>query len=165
MKTQTDTKEILFHPEIGRKSIQAIENLNFRLQKVKMQNPEEGEGYSEEQTALAEKEYKRFLILLELYPEKPIVPNKIMDTFWHYHILDTQKYHNDCNKVFGGYLHHYPYFGLKGKEDAQNLESAFQETQRLYEFAFGEPMNKSEMSDASHCKRACVGYCKRACKS
>jgi len=146
-------------------SLSAIDKLSFELQKQKMQHTDEGEGYSPEQADEAEKEYKRFLTLLELYPDKPIVPNKIMDIFWHYHILDTMKYHEDCNLVFGGYLHHYPYFGLNGEEDAQNLENAFQETLQLYQMVFREPMLKSEMSDAAHCKRACVSYCKRACKS
>jgi hypothetical protein len=145
--------------------IMEIENLDFEFQKIKMQKKDEGEGYTKIQADEAEKEYKRFLTLLELYPDKPIVPNRIMDIFWHYHILDTMKYHEDCNKVFGGYLHHYPYFGMRGADDAQNLENAFQETLKLYESVFGEPMLKAEMSDAAHCKRACVSYCKRACKS
>jgi hypothetical protein len=141
-----------------------IEQLEFKQQKLKMQDANEGENYSRTQAEEAESEYKRFLILLELYPEKPIVPNKVMDTFWHYHILDTRKYHEDCKKVFKGYLHHYPYFGLNGPEDAKNLNDAFEETLFLYEKHFGEPMLKSEMSDAAHCKRACVSFCKRACK-
>lgn len=147
------------------KAIEAIQNLNFEMQKMKMKESAEGEGYSQEKVILAEKEYKRFLTLLELYPEKPIVPNKLMDTFWHYHILDTKKYLEDCEKVFGGFLHHFPYFGLRGEEDAIDLENAFQETLRLYQLVFNESMLKPQMSDAAHCKRACVSYCKRACKS
>jgi len=153
------------NPMTALKSIKAIENLNFKLQKSKMQNSEEGEGYTDEQVNLAEQEYKRFLTLLELYPEHAIVPNKLMDIFWHYHILDTQKYHDDCKRVFGGYLHHYPYFGLRSEQDAIDLEGAFQETLRLYEMTFNEPMLKQEKADAAHCKRACVSFCKRACKS
>lgn len=165
MKTEISKSEETINPMESLKSIKAIENLNFKLQKSKMQDFAEGEGFTEDQVNMAEKEYKRFLTLLELNPGKSIVPNKLMDTFWHYHILDTQKYHKDCKKVFGGYLHHYPYFGLRNEQDAIDLENAFQETIKLYESTFNEPMLKSEMSDAAHCKRACVSFCKRACKS
>lgn len=30
------------------------------------------------------------------------------DTVWHFHILDSMKYHNDCQAIFGRYLHHVP---------------------------------------------------------
>jgi hypothetical protein len=35
-------------------------------------------------------------------------PNKVVDIFWHTHILFTQKYFKDCEVVFGHYLHHEP---------------------------------------------------------
>lgn len=59
-----------------------------------------------------------------------------MDIFWHYHILDTAKYAEDCNEIFGYFLHHYPYFGMNGKQDALNLNNAFEETQILYKDHF-----------------------------
>lgn len=36
------------------------------------------------------------------------VPNKQIDEMWHEHILDTRKYSDDCQTVFGYYLHHTP---------------------------------------------------------
>ncbi len=35
-------------------------------------------------------------------------PSKVVDIFWHTHILFTQKYFQDCDAVFGHYLHHEP---------------------------------------------------------
>ncbi len=35
-------------------------------------------------------------------------PSRVMDVFWHTHILFTEKYHQDCADVFGFYLHHEP---------------------------------------------------------
>jgi hypothetical protein len=46
---------------------------------------------------------------------------KIVDEIWHQHILDTHAYHRDCDAIFGSYLHHFPYFGMRGDADAQAL--------------------------------------------
>jgi hypothetical protein len=40
-----------------------------------------------------------------------IAIDKRADVFWHEHILDTTKYTNDCNLIFGSYLHHSPLGG------------------------------------------------------
>ena len=50
-----------------------------------------------------------------LYPTKRIVPTLTIDEFWHAHILDTRAYMADCKALFGKYMHHYPYSGLKGR--------------------------------------------------
>lgn len=39
--------------------------------------------------------------------EKPS-PDPVVDIVWHTHILFTQKYHEDCETIFGHYLHHEP---------------------------------------------------------
>jgi len=70
-----------------------------------------------------------------------MVPSKEVDAFWHAHILDTMKYAEDCEEIFGYFLHHFPYLGLRGGEDAARQEQADQETQRLYQQEFGEPMH------------------------
>ncbi|MBO6759848.1 MAG: hypothetical protein JJ909_02595, partial [Roseivirga sp.] len=82
-----------------------VAELDFELMKQKLQDPEEGMGWTPEQVDSAEIEYKRYLNLCMKYG-KGIVPNKIMDQTWHYHILDTRSYHKDCEKLFGGYMHH-----------------------------------------------------------
>jgi hypothetical protein len=60
-----------------------------------------------------------------------------VDTFWHYHILDTRKYAADCQAVFGQFLHHFPYSGLRGNEDAAAHEAACERMRVLYEETFG----------------------------
>ncbi len=99
---------------------------------------EEGPGWSHEKIESLENWYRRFLFLVHLFPEKTIVPTKDIDTFWHTHILDTKKYMADCESLFGGYFHHFPYFGMRGEEDRMNLEEAFNETEELYLKIFGE---------------------------
>lgn len=61
----------------------------------------------------------------------------MIDDFWHLHILDTQKYAEDCQVIFGYFLHHFPYFGMRGEEDAKNLSDSWEETCNLYQNRFG----------------------------
>ena len=64
-----------------------------------------------------ELEYRRFLTLMKKYPHEQTSPLVDVDMFWHYHILDTMKYAADCEAVFGYFLHHFPYVGMRGEED------------------------------------------------
>ena len=59
--------------------------IDLSMVKMKLQEPDEGLGWSAEQCELAEVEYKRFLHLCAVHG-KGIVPNKIKDQMWHYHI-------------------------------------------------------------------------------
>jgi hypothetical protein len=93
--------------------------------------------WSDETIAQTEVDYRRFLALNLLYPSKTLVVNKNLDDYWHQHILDTHKYAADCDKLFGSFLHHYPYFGMKDDEDGERLLEAFAVTQQLWEEAFG----------------------------
>lgn len=95
-------------------------------------------GYDAEHLAVLEKWYKRFLCLTALYPEKQIVIPEVLDGFWHHHILDTRKYAEDCDAVFGRFLHHFPYFGLRGEEDAKALHEAYRDTLEVMHREWGE---------------------------
>src|SRR5207249_9474771 len=113
-------------------------------------DPEEGQGWSREYVNQMAIEYKRFLTLSVKYSEETIAPSKDVDKFWHGHILDTMKYAEDCQNVFGHFLHHFPYFGMRGEEDAANLAEAGRTTKRLYEEEFAETIS----SRASMCSVA-----------
>ena len=54
------------------------------------------------------------------------------------HILDTRKYAEDCDKLFGYFLHHFPYFGMRGDDDRNDLQEAFTRSQSLMMQTFGE---------------------------
>jgi hypothetical protein len=116
-----------------------IAQLDLTMVKLKLMDTEEGRGWAADYCDRVETEYRRYLVLSRHYPEKAIVPSRIVDDFWHYHILDTQAYAEDCERVFGFFLHHYPYFGMRGPEDAQALGDADDETLALYDRHFGEP--------------------------
>ncbi len=139
-----------------------IAKLDLEMVKMKLREPEEGENWTIEQCESAEIEYKRYLHLCKMYG-KGIVPNKIMDVFWHYHILDTIAYSNDCNEVFGYYLHHFPYFGMRGEQDSVDLENAFYLTKSRYLETFKEEMNREDA--AMKCWHSCQSRCWHACSS
>lgn len=141
-----------------------IANIDLEMVKMKIGEPKEGIGWNKEQCENAEIEYKRYLTLCRKfpYPHYSIVPNKVMDTMWHYHILDTRAYCEDCDRVFGNYFHHFPYFGLRGEEDEKNLIDSFEKTKRLYAETFGEPMARGGATDCWH---DCQDRCWHACKS
>jgi len=94
--------------------------------------------------------YRCFLYLAWKYPGKVIVPNKAVDQFWHQHILDTEKYYQDCQAVFGYFMHHFPYFGMRGEVDTQALNTAFAETLSLLKEQFGDT-DILENTKASDC--------------
>ena len=149
---------------LAAKGVEAdIAALDLEMVKLKLADPDEGAGWSTAQCEDAEVEYKRYLTLCRQYPHPrfSIVPNKVMDTMWHYHILDTRAYCRDSERVFGGYFHHFPYFGMRGDEDERNLASAFESTKGFYEKSFGERMDRSE---ANKCWHDCQNRCWHACK-
>ena len=132
--------------------LQGIEDLDLTWIKLKLMDAEEGLGWSPDHCSRVEEEYRRYLALNRHYKDKPIVPSKEVDAFWHYHILDTQAYEEDCSRAFGYFLHHDPYFGMRGAEDAQALGAAYDETLGLYEHHFGHPPDDLWVrSGASRC--------------
>jgi hypothetical protein len=116
-----------------------IETLDLEPIKFKLMDSQEGEGWSREYADKVEVDYKRFLALVVKYPGQTIALSKETDKFWHGHILDTIKYAEDCQNVFGYFLHHFPYLGMRGSEDAAAQARAVEATASLYEQEFGVP--------------------------
>lgn len=117
----------------------AIFDLDLEPILVKIMDRDEGLGWDLEYAKMIEIEYKKFLTLCAEFPQKAIVPPVEVDKMWHYHILDTMKYAEDCQNIFGYFLHHFPYFGMRGVEDANNLQNAWAQTCELYIARFGKP--------------------------
>ena len=66
-----------------------VKNISFERLSWKLCMSNEAD-MSKDECALAEREYRRFLTLKKLYPKNELVPNKLLDKFWHAHILDGQ---------------------------------------------------------------------------
>jgi hypothetical protein len=114
-----------------------IAALDLQPIRIKLMHKESGEGWSLERTNVIETEYRRFLYLMNAFPDAQVAPTVDVDTFWHYHILDTVKYARDCEQVFGYFLHHDPYLGLVGDNGIEMQQQAGERMRELYESTFG----------------------------
>jgi hypothetical protein len=63
--------------------------------------------WTQERTVTAIDGYRKYLYLTQVF-QNPISPTSDVDSIWHEHILHTNKYAIDCQKVFGKFLHHFP---------------------------------------------------------
>ncbi len=107
------------------------------------------EGWLKSEVDEAEKLYRNFLFLQGKYPDEILPPSKDIDEFWHNHILDTASYRRDCEHIFGYYLDHYPYFGIDGKSNQNDLNNAFTRTQELHQQEFGYPITGVRYTNVS----------------
>ncbi len=115
-----------------------LKELDLEPIMVKVMDEEEGLGWSLDFTKRVATEYRKYLVLCKEYPHAALVPSSFVDDFWHFHILDTLKYQSDCGRYFGYFLHHFPYFGIRGEEDKKNLKSAWTESLAIYKTHFGK---------------------------
>ncbi|MBI2033956.1 MAG: hypothetical protein HYT13_02565 [Candidatus Liptonbacteria bacterium] len=106
--------------------------------KYKLMHPTEGRGWSREKVDRVEVLYKRFLFLAGS-DSRPFMPTSEIDEMWHAHMLDTIKYREDCERIFGFFLDHFPYFGIRGEKDLFNMVRLFVECCQRYEAEYGEP--------------------------
>ncbi len=114
-----------------------LEPIKFKLIKEK--------GWSLEQAERVEPLYKGYLFLYVIMPDETHIPSLEIDEMWHAHILDTEKYMVDCYHIFGYYLHHFPYLGLRGEEDKKNLDDNFERTRLLFQELMGsDPLDGLE---------------------
>jgi len=134
-------------------AIAAIDALDLGPVKTKLMHVSSGEGWSAAHADSVEAEYRRFLTLMKLYPNEVTAPLVDVDTFWHYHILDTAKYAVDCAAAFGYFLHHDPYLGLDGANDGAARTDAGARMQALYGATFGASM-PAAAGDAAWCGAA-----------
>ena len=93
-------------------------------------------GWSEKIADYAELRYRRFLCMHLINPPLLLVPPPDIDAFWHQHILFTREYARDCERLFGGFLHHSPASGEAG--EAAAMQQGARETAKFYADAFGE---------------------------
>ncbi|HEU4372848.1 MAG TPA: glycine-rich domain-containing protein-like [Telluria sp.] len=119
-----------------KKDFRPIAELDLEPIKVKLTHVESGEGWSRAYADAVEFEYRRFLYLMKRFPNEQAAPLFDVDVFWHYHILDTMKYADDCDAVFGYFLHHFPYVGLRGADDLELHHRVGERMRELYEQTF-----------------------------
>jgi len=113
-------------------------------------------GWDADRANQAEQQYRRYLALLLLYPEEPIaLPSNDADEIWHGHILDTPAYQEDCEELFGAYLHHVPSYG--SAEEKVKMASAREQTEALYQRHFGNGQQDGTGTDQDEAFWTCLG--------
>jgi len=119
--------------------ISAIQALDLEPVKLRVMDAELGEGWTREYADSIELAYKNYLTMLVKYQDhaEHILLSKDVDEFWHTHILQTMKYADDCQAVFGTFLHHEPHVGERTPAVLEKRAALAEETRELYEREFG----------------------------
>lgn len=119
--------------------IAAIQALDLEAVKLRVMDTELGEGWNREHADSIELAYKNYLTMLVKYPDdaEDILLSEDVDEFWHTHILQTRKYTEDCQKMFGNFLHHEPHVGEVTATDLEKRVLQAERTRQLYEYEFG----------------------------
>jgi hypothetical protein len=124
----------LNHDESLQAALDKAATLDFTMLKTKICRDE---NMTVEEVDQIEDLYRKFLALNMRYPDRKICPTGPIDMIWHYHILDTRAYERDCMMLFGRLLHHFPYFGMRGEKDKQDLDNTFVASVELFVRHFG----------------------------
>ena len=86
-----------------------IEHLDLRNYGSKLLDPHGKFRWSAERVEHALLHYRSFLLSAATCTKGALVhPTPDVDEVWHLHILDTQSYADDCNRLFGKFIHHMP---------------------------------------------------------
>ena len=136
-------------------AIAAIKALDLDPIRLRVMDKESGEGWTREYAETIEQAYRAYLTMLVKHPEdaEDIVVSKDVDEFWHAHILHTMKYTEDCEKVFGAYLHHNPHVGERTQADIERKARQAEKTRRLY---------AEEIEITRRCRGAYLGDARQA---
>jgi hypothetical protein len=140
-----------------REALAKVAAIDLSMVKRKLMDPEEGLGWSADYADHVEVRYRRYLVMVCVNGQGANVPTMDIDQFWHQHILDTRAYARDCESAFGEFLHHFPYFGMRGEVDARNLAASFELTKATYCRLFGEDYCIEYGSNLSRCHKCSDG--------
>ena len=145
------------------------ENLDLERFVLKLQRDHSLYFIDEATARIAIAEYRRMLLLIQKFPDAPVVPSKLVDLVWHEHILDTKTYKEDSQRLFGKYVHHAPAFGddedevVKAEKETMLKDQAlmFEKYTQLFEelppravWPTATAQSRGRLPDC--CKAACV---------
>jgi hypothetical protein len=120
---------------VGYSFLKKLQTLDWQTIRHHLLNSDEGRDFTRAQAARAIWQYGLFLFLAQQYPGMRLVPTKEIDGVLHAHIATERQYHDDCQTLFGGFVHHSAGLGTRG-DRTQWLE-AFNRTKQLFEKTFG----------------------------
>jgi len=147
--------------------IAAIRALDLESVKVRVMDAETGEGWTREYADSIESAYKNYLTMLVKYQDEAddIVLSQDVDEFWHAHILQTMKYADDCQRVFGNFLHHNPHIGERTHADVEKRAEMMKKTLRLYQREFGNAQATDAAWAGGIIKADRPAYCEAAVRT
>ncbi|MDP8033661.1 hypothetical protein QJU43_04265 [Pasteurella atlantica] len=140
-----------FDKTIFEKAQQIVNKWDFSLAIDKLC---EREDWNKERAEKAVADYRIYMAATKALNGEQMVPNGDIDEIWHMHILDTRAYLKDCLELFGGFLHHYPYFGRLSDENRQEWLDAQNESQQLWADLTGKMLYSATLT-APNCPQAC----------
>jgi len=119
--------------------LSAIAALDLTSVKIRLMDPKVGEGWTREYADRIEVAFKHYLSMAVKYQEhaEDILLSEDVDEFWHAYILQTIKYADDCQAVFGTFLHHSPHIGELTQADHDKRDALAEKTRALYQREFG----------------------------
>ncbi|MBD2121481.1 glycine-rich domain-containing protein-like [Trichocoleus sp. FACHB-262] len=124
-------------PQSYQAFLQKVRSLDLGPIAHQLMHSQIGPQWTKLQATRAIARYLGFLYLVGQYPRLQLVPTQEIDQVWHQHILDTHKYAEDCQHLFGRFIHHFPYLGTRGEADQQDWQRAYALTQVLFRKHFG----------------------------
>jgi len=147
--------------------IAAIRALDLESVKVRVMDPETGEGWTREYADSIESAYKNYLTMLVKYQDEAdgIVLSRDVDEFWHMHILQTMKYADDCQRVFGNFLHHNPHIGERSPAYVEKQAALMEKTRCLYQREFGNAQTIDAAWAGGVIKTDKAAYCDAAVRT
>lgn len=104
--------------------------------------------WTREKADAVEVDYRNFLNAAVALSDANLSPTEDVDTFWHWHILDTRKYRKDCLNEFGVIVDHNPNPQAVSRYNEGDLD----------EFLLKSGISRSDVSkfiaDAHYCDRS-----------
>ena len=113
-------------------------------------------GLTDEEAEKWLDEYRKWVALRRCFEGAYMVPTAVVDEVWHEHIVDTRRYTDFCERVFGRYLHHEPIID-PSENQSKSAKQAFTFTKQMWAKCFGSDPMRSEMADCSETNSPCQG--------
>ena len=135
------------------KALEIMKDWDFSLT-VKKVTDSDSEKWSSDRALKAVEDYKKYLAVTKALNGYQLVPNAEIDEIWHFHLTDTRRYIKDCHELFGGFLHHYPFYGMLNDENKSDWLDNQRYSDDFWFNAFGEKLY-SKSNQGQKCPQAC----------
>ncbi|PAX59650.1 glycine-rich domain-containing protein-like [Brunnivagina elsteri] len=129
-----------------------LNQLDLQVISKKLTSNSKNFQWTEEEIKSAILRYKMFLCLHFLFPNTELVPTVEIDQVWHTHILlNTAKYIENCQELYGYILHHYSPADDNLEISHKCQETAFALTKHLFLEIFGIDICHNEVYHRGPC--------------